>query len=139
MAFSWKLLYDRIPTKNNLSKRNVLNQNTSPSCVLCKREPESSNHLFLHCEVIREVRGGLFRWLGFHFLTPPNLYIQWECWNDGCRNKRIRKGYWLKLPACLFYKWSWDPADCLFCDAGVVRVLRLGYAEFTFAAVCAFL
>lgn len=40
VAFSWKLLYDWIPTKNNLSKRNVLNQNTSPSCVLCKREPE---------------------------------------------------------------------------------------------------
>lgn len=57
------------------------------------RELESSDHLFLHREVITEVWGGLFRWLGFHFWTPPNLYIHWECRNDGCRNERIRKGY----------------------------------------------
>jgi len=48
VAFSWKLLHDRIPTKINLSIRNGLPPDTSLNCVLCVRASESSEHLFLH-------------------------------------------------------------------------------------------
>lgn len=41
VAFSWKLLYDRIPTKVNLAVRNVLPLEASRLCALCERVDES--------------------------------------------------------------------------------------------------
>lgn len=49
VAFSWKLLYDRIPTRRNLTLRNALPPDAPLLCVLCDSTEESSTHLFLHC------------------------------------------------------------------------------------------
>lgn len=53
VAFSWKLMYDRIQTQINLCVRNVLPLGATTSCVLCNVSEESSNHIFLHCEVVK--------------------------------------------------------------------------------------
>jgi len=135
----------------------VLPPEASLNCVLCDGNMELINHLFIHCVFAQGVWEGLFSWLGFSFLSPPNLFIPWECWNDSTTNKRIRNGYRLiwhaavwsiwwarndrifnnslsnveelveaikvlswrwtltrvKVPACLFYEWCWNPRDCL--------------------------
>jgi len=57
VAFSWKLLYDRIPTRHNLALRNVLPPDEPLLCVLCEDSEESSTHLFLHCQVASKVWG----------------------------------------------------------------------------------
>jgi len=49
VAFSWKLLLDRIPTKRNLLIQNVANPAISTDCVWCEGVLETSSHLFLHC------------------------------------------------------------------------------------------
>lgn len=152
VAFSWKLLLDRIPTKVNLSYRSVLPPEASLNCVLCNGNLEVTNHLFIHCEFAQGVWAGLFSWLGISFLSPPNLFIHWECWNGSATNKKVRNGYrliwhvavwrndgifnnsistveelveaikvvlwrWIltrvKVPACLFYEWCWNPRECL--------------------------
>lgn len=59
VAFSWKLLLDQIPTRINLHKRNVLPMEIAIICVWCVTEIESSNHLFLHCSLARNI------WLEF--------------------------------------------------------------------------
>jgi hypothetical protein len=93
VAFSWKLLHDRIPTKENLSYRHVLPTEASLNCVLCDGNVESTKHLILHCEFATGVWEGLFGWLGFNFLSPPNPFIHWECWHGNSSNKKIRNGY----------------------------------------------
>jgi len=55
VAFSWKLLYDRIPTRVNLSVRNVLPMDVPRVCTLYERVDDPSIHLFLHCEVAGRV------------------------------------------------------------------------------------
>ena len=87
VAFSWKLLHGRIPTKVNLSYRHVLPLEASLNCVLCEGNIESTNHLFIHCVFARGVSDGLFSWLGFYFPSPPNLFIHWECWNGNSTKK----------------------------------------------------
>jgi len=92
VAFSWKLFHDRIPTKVNLSYRHVLPPEACLNCVLCDGNMELTNHLFIHCVFAQGVWDDLFSWLGFSFLSPPNLFIYWECWNGSTTNKRIRNG-----------------------------------------------
>jgi len=47
LAFSWKLLLDRIPSRVNLAKRNVLDPDSSLNC-LCAHAEEALLHL-LRC------------------------------------------------------------------------------------------
>jgi len=46
VAFAWKVLLNRVPTKANLAVRNVLDPETTNLCVLCNSGVETTNHLF---------------------------------------------------------------------------------------------
>jgi hypothetical protein len=46
IAFSWQLLYDRIPTRNNLEARGVLSLDIPWECLGCVGKVETSLHLF---------------------------------------------------------------------------------------------
>jgi len=52
MAFSWKLLLDRIPTKINLVRRNIFPSDATLNFVLCGDEESTS---FLHCDEVFKV------------------------------------------------------------------------------------
>lgn len=105
VAFSWKLLHDRIPSKVNLAYRHVLPPEASLNCDLCVGMAESTNHLFIHCAFSSEVWQGLFGWLDFNFVLPPNLFIHWECWLGGESKKKIHKGYRLIWHAAVWSIW----------------------------------
>ena len=55
IAFVWKALLDRIPTRLNLVIRNCLPPNIGNYCVWCASSPESTAHIFLHCVLARSV------------------------------------------------------------------------------------
>ena len=95
VAFSWKLFHDRIPSKVNLAHRHVLPLEASLNCALCEGMTESTNHLFIHCELASEVWQGLLTWLNFNFVPPTNLFLHWECWNGAVSNKKVCKRYQL--------------------------------------------
>jgi hypothetical protein len=62
-----------VPTRDNLSFRNVLQVDAPNSCVMCDEEVESARHLFIHCEVAMEVWHEVMRWFGNSFITPPDF------------------------------------------------------------------
>ena len=45
--FVWQVLLDRLPTRSNLARRNVVT--TSLSCPICDVAPEDTSHLFFSC------------------------------------------------------------------------------------------
>jgi hypothetical protein len=106
VAFAWKVLLNRVPTKVNLATRNALGPEDSTRCVLCNAMEESSRHLFLHCEVASRVWCKLMVWIGRSFITPPNLFVHWECWNGGERNKNVLKGLWLIWHTTIWVMWK---------------------------------
>jgi len=95
VAFSWSLLLDCIPTRDNLALRRILDLEASLICVLCGRRRENSTHLFLHCDVSSLIWRGIFNWLEINFITPHNLFVQFACWNSEVISKRLKKGFWL--------------------------------------------
>jgi len=58
---AWRVLLNRLPTRNNLSKRRVvLNSNL---CPLCNQHTEATQHLFLSCVMIQKVWDNCDKWI----------------------------------------------------------------------------
>ncbi|KAL5142204.1 putative ribonuclease H protein [Glycine soja] len=93
-VFAWRLILDRLPTKNNLQRRQV--QLTETSCPFCRNSEEDSAHLFLHCDRIQPIWWKTISWLnlkGAVPFTPKQHFLQhidvqadgvrmqrWQCW-----------------------------------------------------------
>jgi hypothetical protein len=92
VAFSWKLLLNRIPTRLNLAYRNVLPSNANLRCVFCDLEDESTRHLFLHCRVSWNIWTQVQIWLALEFISPPDFFTHWLCWIEAttCTKKMMR-------------------------------------------------
>jgi hypothetical protein len=91
-ALAWQLLLDRLPTKENLCRRGILQQDVS-ACGLCGGSVESSRHLFLHCNFSAAVWYDLCRWLGLVIVVPPDVTMSYAHMVNGGTNKRVKRGY----------------------------------------------
>ncbi|MCH91770.1 LINE-1 reverse transcriptase like [Trifolium medium] len=92
IIFSWQLLHNRIPTKDNLLSRGVINLDAGSNCVWCGEYQETANHLFLHCKVVLSVWYAIFKWLGVVIVMPPSLFNLFDSVNAVTTSKKVRKG-----------------------------------------------
>ena len=60
---SWRVVCNVIPTKDNLSRRDI--PLMSDRCPLCGAEEESVRHLFFECWISWKIWGMCLEWLGF--------------------------------------------------------------------------
>lgn len=51
-AFCWLVISDKASTIDNLRKKGFVFEKSSEFCVLCRREKEHIDHLFVHCEFV---------------------------------------------------------------------------------------
>ncbi|GAU12782.1 hypothetical protein TSUD_72680 [Trifolium subterraneum] len=86
-ALGWQLLLDRIPTKNNLLKRRMI-QEQQAICVLCNLTMETAPHLFLHCDCVAMAWYDITRWLGFVIVLPHNLLSSFAVLLSCAKNKK---------------------------------------------------
>ncbi|KAL8556294.1 hypothetical protein ACS0TY_003931 [Phlomoides rotata] len=114
-AIIWKLLHNRMPTKDRLQRIGIIPASEATTCALCGEEKETAIHLFLFCSFAREVWSKIQGWLGITMVphyTPSINFLQfgeimgqgekekiistiwvctnWVLWN--CRNKANFKG-----------------------------------------------
>ena len=50
LSFAWRLLWDRLPSKENLIRRQIVLQNDL--CPFCQSQVESASHLFFTCHKV---------------------------------------------------------------------------------------
>jgi hypothetical protein len=106
IAFSWQLLYDRIPTRSNLDVRGIIGPELPWECVGCVGKIESSIHLFLHCPSVMKVWQEIFKWLSVEIVIPPSLTILFDVLKASARNRKIRKGFVMIWHASLWAIWK---------------------------------
>ena len=70
--FAWRLLRNRLPTKDNLVRRHVL-QHDATQCVKGCSGQESASHLFLHCATFGNLWVSVSQWLHVSFVAPEVL------------------------------------------------------------------
>jgi mannosylglycoprotein endo-beta-mannosidase len=106
VAFSWKLLHDRIPTKDNLSSRGLLHHSQDGgNCVWCDHVSETANHLFLFCNMSHAVWYEIFKWLGVVVVMPPNVMTFFAYFTSLAKNIKTRKGLGLVWHTALWVIW----------------------------------
>lgn len=65
--FCWLVSHDKVMTTDNLRKRGFC---VVDWCSMCKKEGESVNHLFLHCEVAKSLWHEIFERMGMAWVMP---------------------------------------------------------------------
>jgi hypothetical protein len=89
-ALAWQLLLDRIPTRQNLRRRNVIRPHDA-YCPFCALEVESVRHLFLHCRFTAKIWFAVLRWFGVVSVLPPSMVSSFALLvGCGSNNKRRR-------------------------------------------------
>jgi hypothetical protein len=106
IAFSWQLLYDRIPTRINLEARGVLSLDVPWECLGCVGQVETSLHLFLYCPSTMLVWSKIFQWLGVSIIIPPSLVSLFDLLKGSARNAKNRRGYIMIWHATLWAIWK---------------------------------
>ncbi|PNX97438.1 cysteine-rich receptor-like protein kinase [Trifolium pratense] len=118
-AFSWQLLLNRIPSKDNLRKRRML-QEHQQVCALCNLKVETVLHLFLHCEIAAKVWYAITSWLGFIIILPNNFFSSLAVFLSCAKNKKEKAGLAMIWTAFMWVLWK-IRNDCVF-NNGVLNV-----------------
>ncbi|GKF30757.1 RNA-directed DNA polymerase, eukaryota [Tanacetum coccineum] len=93
-VFAWKLYLDRLPTRSNLSRRNV--SLPSLACPLCDHVLEDdSSYLFFGCSVTKDIQKLICRWWNLD-VHPYESYEDWLSWFKyirlGSKTKEVLEG-----------------------------------------------
>jgi len=70
--FAWRLFRNRLPTKDNLSRRRVI-PHDAQLCVTGCSNIESTNNLFLGCIVLNSIWHLVCNWIGFASVDPLGI------------------------------------------------------------------
>ncbi|KAK2405812.1 hypothetical protein QL285_041620 [Trifolium repens] len=105
VVFSWQLFHNRLPTKDNLLRRGVLDQDVSGNCVWCDSSPESAKHLFAHCWFVHRVWYEIFNWLGVLMVMPHNLMTLFDCFCASVYKKKSKRGFLLVWHTVVWSIW----------------------------------
>ena len=68
----WRLLRNRLPTKDNLFRQGVINGDALTCAAGCDVS-ETDLHLFLNCDVSSGLWADVRRWLGISSVTPGDI------------------------------------------------------------------
>jgi len=68
-VFVWRLLRNRLPTKDNLIRKMVLHQDDN-GCVGGCGSPETAIHFILRCDTFGSLWHLIYTWVGISFISP---------------------------------------------------------------------
>jgi hypothetical protein len=72
IAFSWQLMFDRLPTRENLILRGMM-RTADMVCPLCNDAVETESHLFLHCRVSAKLWYDIIWWIDNSLMLSWNV------------------------------------------------------------------
>ncbi|GJZ65152.1 RNA-directed DNA polymerase, eukaryota, reverse transcriptase zinc-binding domain protein [Tanacetum coccineum] len=85
---AWKVRFDYLPTRLNLSKRGLDLQ--SILCPMCNKEVESTNHIFFACSMVRELYRRIVSWWDVCF-SEFSSYEGWLVWLSNMKIQSTRR------------------------------------------------
>lgn len=95
---AWRFLRDRLPTKMKLFRRNIITSQSATLCDICKEEPETANHLLIHCRGTAGIWGKVLLWLNVVAANHEGAcdhFLQFLGLIQGKRGKHFCIGLWV--------------------------------------------
>ena len=96
LTFAWRLLWDRLPTKVNLSRRQV--EIDTELCPFCQSQPETASHLFFTCDKVLPLWWESNSWVKEHRVLhcrPMDNFLQHSSIVGRMATNRRWKIWWL--------------------------------------------
>jgi hypothetical protein len=119
----WMVLHDRIPSRQNLVRRQIIAITGDHRCVFCGESMESVSHLFLYCRIITGVWNRIFVWLGLNFMLPHSLSSLLNSFAAVTGFKKVRQG--VEMIWCSVIWTVWNHRNRRIFDNGVVDGVAL--------------
>jgi len=113
---AWRSLLDRLPTRECLSRRGVTMESTL--CVFCHFKVESSQHLFLECDVVVRVWDLCHRWidiLSVQHNALKNHFKSFTLTQVSNKQDMVWKGIWAAI-----IRSEWEHRNLVAFKQGVV-------------------
>lgn len=76
LALAWRVLWGRVPTRDNLRQRQVLSEEADISCPLCWQTVENISHLFFFCNISWRVWMMVYNWCGISSVFSAGHFCQ---------------------------------------------------------------
>jgi len=98
LTTTWRALLDRLPTGECLSRRGVMLESTM--CVLCHDKIESSQHLFMECDLAMQVWSLCHRWIDTLSVESNVLMCHFESFlltQASNKQNSVWKGIWAAI------------------------------------------
>jgi hypothetical protein len=105
--FGWRLLIEKLPTREALYNKGIITNNHERCCVFCLREVEDINHIFYNCRIAIQIWNRIFGWMGIQaipFAGIQNHFAQFGTCLKGSHNKKHRHIIWLATTWCIWRK-----------------------------------
>ncbi|XP_028184689.1 uncharacterized protein LOC114371456 [Glycine soja] len=96
LTFAWRLLWDRLPSKENLSRRQV--DLANDLCLFCQSNSESASHLFFTCKNVMPLWWEFNTWVkedrALH-CRPMDHFLQYSSIAGSKASNTRRKIWWI--------------------------------------------
>lgn len=102
LSLAWKILLNRVQSKENLLRRGIIQGTTQTLCSFCLHEVESTSHLFFFCKHSWAVWCCIMRWLGFIMITPKDASTHFMMFQDFCIGRDKKNGF-----GCIWLSTVW--------------------------------
>ncbi|XP_058774315.1 uncharacterized protein LOC131648586 [Vicia villosa] len=124
LFFGWRIIHNRIATKDQLFKRGVLVDVNDLMCVLCMKKEETLLHLIGGCEITSRIWRRVFHWIGHGLELSFDEFVGFfaSCGKVKSLIKRTIAAViwlatawclWLKRNACIFRKELFSFSECM--------------------------
>jgi hypothetical protein len=103
--FGWRLLIDKLPTRDALFRKGIITNSLDRCCVFCLNEIEDVHHVFFKCSVIAPVWENFFKWLGTNTIPYQSLsqhFLMSGQFIKGRKVKRLKHIFWLGATWCIW-------------------------------------
>ncbi|XP_058784312.1 uncharacterized protein LOC131659088 [Vicia villosa] len=106
-AFGWRCFLNKVPTKDSLLSKGILNSSSNLECTFYDEFHESLYHSFLSCWNAGIVWREMSDWIGKTFRSILDFKEDFWYWSSYCRAKKVKRGkegtVWL---AIIWSLWS---------------------------------
>jgi hypothetical protein len=106
LAFSWQVLQDRIPTRQNLFRRHVIRGLSNTLWIFCESTVELVDHLLVTCDLSSPVWYSVVRWLGVQLVLPNGIVGLFKLFLDMGVSRRAYMGWLLIWHAVIWSIWN---------------------------------
>ncbi|XP_058741973.1 uncharacterized protein LOC131614405 [Vicia villosa] len=125
-AFWWRLLANRLPTKDLLVLRGIPLSFDMVLCSFCKIDPENQDHSFFGCSFVKNIWRDIAVWIGKDGIGEEESFSSFMDWHSFCKSKKVlvKKvdiiwlattwSLWLSRNVVCFWEEVWNLDDLIW-------------------------